>query len=193
MAQRLPKPSRDALFAVASSQEGLFTTHQAALAGYSPQLLTHHLAAGTIIKIRRGIYRLVHFPGGDHEDLVMAWLWSDQQGVLSHQSALSRHGLTDALPAHLHLTVPSRWQRRRVRIPPGVVLHFADLPAEDCSWFGPVPITTVVRTLRDCTNGELSAEQIHLGSQQALRRGLISPEEFESIRANLTTQHDLPV
>ena len=103
---RRAAPSWDALFEVASGQEGLFTTVQAADAGYSPQLLQKHLHGGRIQRIRRGVYRLVHFPPGEHEDLAAVWLWSDRAGVFSHETALFLHGLSDVLPSRVHLTVP---------------------------------------------------------------------------------------
>src|SRR5690606_29791935 len=105
---------------------------------------------GRIARVRRGVYRLVHFPAAEHEDLVAAWLWSEQVGVVSHQSALGLHGLSDALPVQLHLTVPHAWRARRFRRPEHVVLHFADVAPADCAWAGPVPITSVIRTLNDC-------------------------------------------
>jgi predicted transcriptional regulator of viral defense system len=67
------KPSWDLLFETASAQEGYFTTRQAAEAGYSSQLLLKHLRAGRVARAQRGIYRLVDFPAGEHEDLVTAW------------------------------------------------------------------------------------------------------------------------
>jgi hypothetical protein len=62
--KRHKTPSWDALFDVAASQEGLFTTGQAAEAGYSSQLLYAHMHAGRVRRLRRGVYRLVHFPPG---------------------------------------------------------------------------------------------------------------------------------
>jgi len=50
-----------------------------------------------------------------------AWLWSEQAGVISHQTALSLHGLSDVLPAQAHLTLPAAWSKRRFRVPPDVV------------------------------------------------------------------------
>src|SRR5262245_47209826 len=121
-------PDWDRLFEVASSQEGLFTTEQALGAGYSPQLLVHHVRAGRIRRLRRGIYRVVHYPVGEHEELVELWLWTQQQGVLSHQTALALHNLSDVLPSRVHLTVPTAWRGRRLRVPRGVVLHHANVP-----------------------------------------------------------------
>jgi predicted transcriptional regulator of viral defense system len=181
----LISPDRDQLFAIASAQEGLFTTEQAAAAGYSLPLLAHHLAGNTIRRIRRGIYRLVHFPAGEHEDLVIAWLWSEQCAVISHHSALSRHGLSDALPALLHLTLPSTWRKRRLRVPEGLVLHYADLANSEQTWFGPVPITSVARTLVDCAEIGLAPELLHQATQQALRRGLVRADQLHAVAAAL--------
>ena len=178
-------PDQDHLFAIASSQEGLFTTTQAAEAGYSLQLLAHHLRAGNMVRARRGIYRLVRFPGGEHEDMVAVWLWSEQQGVLSHLSALARHGLSDALPAVLHLTLPQAWELRRLRVPPGVVLHHRDLIPEDRTWFGPVPITSVARTLADCAEAGVSPELLRQACRQALGRGLVGQDDLTGLTAAL--------
>jgi hypothetical protein len=38
---------------------------------------------------------------------VVAWLWSDKQGVFSHQTALALHGLSDTLSAKAHLSLPT--------------------------------------------------------------------------------------
>ncbi|EQD81076.1 hypothetical protein B1A_00212, partial [mine drainage metagenome] len=57
-------PTWQALYDIAAAQEGLFTTQQAAVAGYSLPLLAHHQKTGRVARIRRGIYRLVHFPSG---------------------------------------------------------------------------------------------------------------------------------
>src|SRR5258707_546573 len=142
MAKATPDhPDWNRLFETAASQQGLFTTQQAAEAGYSPQLLVHYVQSGRAVRVRRGIYRLVHFPAGEQEELVAAWLWSERAGVVSHQTALALHGLSDALPTHVHLTLPSAWRRRRFRVPAGIVLHHADVPSEDCAWYGAVPIT----------------------------------------------------
>ena len=140
-------PNWQSLYDTAASQEGLFTTRQAAAAGYSDPLLAHYQKVGRIARIRRGIYRLVHFPSGEQEELVTAWLWTEAIGVLSHQTALTLQGLSDVLPAQIHLTLPLTWRQRRLRVPKGLVLHYADVPLQDRSWNGAVPVTSTRRTL----------------------------------------------
>lgn len=179
------RPSWDRLFETAAGQSGYVTTRQAAEAGYSTHLLRKHIQAGRVKRPHRGIYRLVHFPVGEHEELVTVWLWSEQAGVVSHQTALSLHGLSDVLPALLHLTLPEAWRRRRFRVPAGVVLHHADVAPEARSWFGPVPATSASRTLNDCAKSGLSPELLRQATKQALRRGLVTREELADVETVL--------
>jgi predicted transcriptional regulator of viral defense system len=179
------RPNWDRLFETAAGQSGYVTTKQAAEAGYSTHLLRKHIHAGRVARAQRGIYRLVHFPVGEHEELVTVWLWSEQAGVFSHETALALHGLSDVLPAHVHLTLPEAWRSRRLRVPPGVVLHHADVPPEARAWFGPVPTTNVPRTLCDCATSGLSPEPLRQAAQQALRRGLVTRSELGDVEAAL--------
>lgn len=179
------RPNWDWLFELAAAQAGYVTTRQAAAAGYSTHLLRKHIHAGRITRPQRGIYRLVHFPAGEHEELVPAWLWSEQAGVLSHQTALSLHVLSDVLPAQVHITLPAAWRRRRFRVPPGVVIHHADVPPEERSWFGPVPATSARRTLSDCAKSGLSPELLRQAARQALGRGLVAGSELGDVEAAL--------
>lgn len=184
---RVPErhPDWNRLFEAAAAQEGLFTTKQAAEAGYSPQLLVHYVRTGKAVRVHRGIYRLVHFPAGEHGELVAAWLWSELAGVVSHQSALALHGLSDVLPARVHLTLPEAWRRRRFRVPADVMLHHANVPPDDRSWFGAVPITNPRRTLNDCASDGLSPELLRQAAQQALRRGLVTRNELGDVETAL--------
>jgi predicted transcriptional regulator of viral defense system len=178
-------PDWDALFTIAQAQGGYFTTVQAAEAGYSPPLLHKYLANGKVARVRRGIYRLVHFPAGEHEDLIALWLWADQAGVFSHETALALHDLSDALPSKVHMTIPASWRRRRLRVPVGLVLHYADIDDIDRMGFSAVPITSPRRTLRDCIEASVSPEIMRQAVLQARRRGLISEKDSAELNATL--------
>ena len=169
----------------AVAQEGFFTTPQAKDAGYSAQLLRHHVKSGSIERVRRSIYRFKHYPPPQQEELVIAWLWSDREGVLSHQTALALHDLSDALPHRIHLTLPSAWRSRRFRLPPGVVLHHADVPPSERAWVGCVPTTSPARTLNDCALAGTSPELLRQAASQALRRGLVTRPEIGPVEQAL--------
>ena len=185
-------PSWDALFEVASAQAGFFSTRQAAEAGYSPQLLQKHLKAGRVAHERRGVYRLVHFPHVEHEELASVWLWSDRAGVFSHQTALALHGLSDVLPARAHLTLPAAWKRRRLTVPDDVLLHYADLTDDARSWFGPVPVTTPARALNECADAGLAPDLLRQAAEQALVRGLVTRAELPEVARALEPFGGIP-
>jgi predicted transcriptional regulator of viral defense system len=179
------KPTWNRLYEAASAQEGNFTTQQASDAGYSPQLLRKHIQAGRVVRVRRGIYRLVHFPAGEHEDLVVIWLWSERNGVFSHQTALGLHGLSDVLPSKIHLSVPASWSSRRLRVPAGVIVHYADVAKSERSWFGGVPVTSPSRTLEDCSRDKISPDLLRHAANDALARGLVGKRELAKVRRAL--------
>jgi len=170
------RPDRDRLYEIAAAQEGHFTTAQAGEAGYSPQLLMKHLKSGRIRRVRRGIYRLVQFPAGEHEDLIVLWLWSEQAGVFSHETALAILDLSDVLPSQVHMTLPAPWASRRLRIPRGLVLHHADVPENERTWAGSVRVTTAGRTLVDCAGSKVEPRLVRDAFEDGCARGLVDRE-----------------
>ncbi len=172
-------PRWSELYETAAAQEGHFTTAQAAEAGYYPQLLTKYLNNGKIVRVRRGVYRLVHFPPADHEDLVVIWLWSKRSGVFSHETALALHQLSGALPAKAHLTLPAVWKSSRSRVLPGVVLHFFDIADTDRGWAGSVQVTTPTRTVIDCAAAGVSPLIVEQAVDEGVHRGLFTTAQIE--------------
>jgi predicted transcriptional regulator of viral defense system len=138
-----------------------------------------------MVRARRRVYRLVHFPASDHEDLVVLWLWCEQAGVFSHETALALHDLSDVLPSKVHLTLPAAWRRRRLRVPAGLVLHFADVGEADRASFAAVPVTAPQRTLRDCIDANVAPSFVHQAILQARRRGLVSVRDGARLIAEL--------
>jgi predicted transcriptional regulator of viral defense system len=178
-----PGPSWDRLFEEAVGQDGQFTTKQAADAGYSPQLLLKYLANGRVVRVRRGVYRIVHFPASEHEDLTTVWLWSEKAGIFSHETALMLHELSDVLPRKVNLTLPADWTKRRLRVPKGVILHYGDIAKNERVEIGSIRVTSVSRTLLDCVDAHVSFEFIDAAIRQARGRALIDKRDEKAIRA----------
>lgn len=165
-------PDHGALYLTAEQQAGYFTAAQARQAGFSRSLLSYHVGRGRFVRVRPHVYRLAQFPASSHEDLHVAWLEAGSEAVISHDSALALYGLSDLLPAHVHLTVPRTASRRR----PAIRLHTKRLsPQEDTRYEG-LPVTTIQRTLVDVTAAGLADEQVRLVIRQAVRRGLVTRE-----------------
>src|SRR5260370_1784776 len=113
------------LQAEAYQQGGYFTAEQARGQEVSRQLLDHHVRAGRFERVRRGLYRLSGFPTGEHDDIRERWLAiGPGKAVVSHQSALVLHDLSDNIPNAVHVLVPRR--HRGLRRPAGGVVHTAN-------------------------------------------------------------------
>src|SRR5262249_24761331 len=136
-----------ALFGLAAIQQGLVTSSQAKSVGVSPQLLAKYVAGGRRERVGRALYRVVDFPPGDQEDLMGIWLWSKQQGVFSHQTALMLHHVGDALPPKHHISLPLAWRARKLKPPPNARVRYNDIPERDREWIGAVPVSNVRRAL----------------------------------------------
>jgi predicted transcriptional regulator of viral defense system len=174
------------LYEIAEGQQGYFTTKQARAAGIVENAHPYHVQTGNWIREHRGIYRLAMFPATDHPDLALWSLWSrnrseETEGVFSHQTALSLHELSDLNPAKLHMTVPRRF-RRNSDIPGILVLHHADLAANDIQTAQGFRFTRPLRTILDLTEaGEVERGFIQQAIRQAVQRGLVTPQQLRGI------------
>ena len=79
------------------------------------------------------------------------------------------------------MTVPDAWRKRRLRTPPGLRLHFADLQVSDTTWFGIVHITNIYRSLLDCQADNLRPDLLRDAFAQAKQRGLLTTAEAEKL------------
>src|SRR5947209_2889916 len=149
-----------ALNDLAAQQGGYFTAGQAVSTGYSHQQQRYHLLAGNWLRISRGLYRRRTVPPRDRDDLVILSLRShnraaEPQVVVSHDTALAIHELSDINPADIHLTVPPRFRKRMSE---RVVLHVARLQPSDWEEREGYRVTTPIRTLIDAAASPLPQE-----------------------------------
>ena len=171
--------------ATARDQGGCCTAKQARRSGYDYAHLEYLVSTGAFERIEHGLYRLADMPVAEDDDLIRLSLWSrnradEPQAVVSHESALVLHELTELLPDRVHLTVPPGFRKGPPR---GCVLHRADLaPAESEERVG-YRVTTPLRTLLDVGAGTTSGEQVEKAVEEALRRGLVRRRQLvEAIR-----------
>jgi len=163
----------DTIRATAKHQAGVFATYQIDV---SNQVLHYHAKQGNLERIRTGIYRLTHYPRREDEEYVVAYLWSEQEGVLSHQTALSVHKLSDALPNKIHLIVPPSWEERDKKVPKSYRLHYEALGELETQWYDAVPVTTPLRTLQDAATAGVDPDLVEQAIDQARERGLVDDD-----------------
>jgi predicted transcriptional regulator of viral defense system len=174
-------PDSSALHRLAYSQEGLFTALQAQERGYSTQLLAHHARTGRFARVRRGLYRLSDYPTGEHEEIRAAWLAVGmERAIVSHESALVLHDLSDVLPNTVHLLV-SR-EHRGIRPPTGVTVHTATtaIPDDEITTRNGIRVSTPSRAILDAASSGTAPEQIQMAIRQALAEGRTTPSQLAS-------------
>ena len=138
------------LYGIAEDQAGYFTAAQARTAGLHQVRLIQLAQQGDVERVSRGVYRFTRFPVSPLGHYMEAVLWPqvrrpDIVGVISHQTALSIHELSDVNPARIHLTLPTNVRLRR-EIPKVFAIHYADLGPNDVERVDGVPVTTPIRS-----------------------------------------------
>ena len=169
------------LMSLAQSQGGYFTAKQALETGYEYPQIVYHVSVGNFERVGHGLYRLPTIPPGENDNLVRLTLWSrnqkdEPQAVVSHESALVLHGLTELLPNRIHLTVP---QSFRKPTPKECVLHKAMLEPEEIEEREGFRVTKPLRTFVDAADGGVSLEQLGKAIAEALERGLIQRSKLK--------------
>jgi predicted transcriptional regulator of viral defense system len=179
------QPDSACLFAIATGQHGYFSSAQARTCGFRPSLLTYHVRTGRFVRVHRGVYRLRDYPSSPREEVVAAWLAvGKDRAVVSHDSALDLHDLSDVIPDAIHLTVP-RAVRHSPAIP-GVVVHTTtrDLRPRDVVTRDGLRVTSAARTILDVAEAAIAPEQVEMAVRQAIERGLITRSHLEEDARN---------
>ena len=104
--------------------------------------------------------------------------------MISHQSALSVHELSDVNPARIHVTLPTTVRIRR-EVPKGLVIHYADLAPADVERVGGVPVTTPARSVRDAHASHVGNDLVCQAIADGRRAGSLSKAEADRLEREL--------
>lgn len=163
------------LFEIASQQQGYFTAKQAIRSGFSYRMHTHYKQSGEWLEMGRGIFRLAQFPNSPNEDFVKWALWSRDredrpQAVISHESALSIHELSDVMPSKIHFTVPHGFRKRASK---GCVIHKGKVSNGEKEQREGFFVTNPLRTIIDCAESSCSIDHLGQAIQEACDKGIL--------------------
>ena len=178
------RPDMDQLYTAAERQAGYFTAAQARQARFSRNLVLHYINGGRFLRVRLGVYRLRHFPSSPHEDVMAAWLSVGRGCVVSHDTALDLHGLTDLIPAAIHLSV-ARAQRSLPKFP-GVIVHTTRWPLGEgqTALREGLPVTAVERTIVDLSQASwFPPDQLQVAVTVALHQDVTTAHRLREAAA----------
>ena len=148
---------------LSSEQWGLFTMAQAKELGFSAQQVARMAKAGTVERIRHGVYRIGGAPSVPSERLRAAWMMIEpgvtagerlregSPAVVTHRSAAWLHGLGDVDADVMEFATSKRRQSRLSDVRYRVESYEPDAwTLEDG-----LPVTTVLMTIVDLAAGHL--------------------------------------
>jgi predicted transcriptional regulator of viral defense system len=172
---QMAAPKYTDLEKLALEHGGYFDRPDAQSHGVGDVALRRGLAKGRYERIYPGVYRLAIAPTSSHDELFLAWIWSNYRGVISYESALALYGLSDLLPSQVHISVPLDFRRasgpfrtHRLREP---------LSDRDRTVYEGLPVTTAARSIVDAAAEGADPEQIGKAIDQSIGRGLTTAEQ----------------
>jgi predicted transcriptional regulator of viral defense system len=171
---------------MAEEHDGLVTAEQARQSGFTDSVLARLVQRGRIERTSRGVYRIPYFPPGRFSQYLETVLWAKanrgpREVAISHATALSVYGISDASPDLIHITVPKCARLRRQK-PKGVVLHHIDLTDKDIAVHEGIPLTTVSRTVHDLLKSGARIDLIRQAISDAHREGFVEESEAKQLR-----------
>jgi very-short-patch-repair endonuclease len=164
---------------VAELRNDLITTEQLHELGLNNQVIKRKVAAGLLVRVRRGLFTTRSLPLSQELRGVAACL-AVPDGVLSHTTAAVHHGIRAARSSWVELTIPAGRKpavagvllHRSNRIPPE---HVIDLP-------GGARVTTVARTLFDLAD-VVDGPALRSSIEDALNRELVTYDDLSQMAA----------
>ena len=139
---------------------------------------------GQLDRIEHGIYRVPLVPPTRLDQYMLATLWPDGRGLISHRSALDLYGISDANPAKLHVTVPASYRTHR-EIPPLYVVHREDIAEADRSSVEGIAVVSAAKAIRQAHEEHLRRSLVEQAINDGVRDGWLRHRQANELRADL--------
>jgi predicted transcriptional regulator of viral defense system len=195
----MPRTRMDELYALAEEHDGLLKSKEARALGIRDSVLVRLAQRGRLERMTRGVYRIAHYPTDRFAQYREAVLWAQanhhgpERIALSHETALLLYGISDVNPARVNLTVPKSARLRR-KHPEWIMVHRANLTAEEVSLHEGMPVTIVERSIMDVLSTTHRTDVAREAITDALREGLISTDQARSLRKIVNrSAHSVPL
>lgn len=192
----MPHSQFQAVLAIAEEYGGLVPAVAARAAGIAANTLVKMAHRGRLERVSRGVYRVPAYPSSASQFAdywsALAWAQSShgpRQAVISYESALALYGISDVLPSRMHITIPEKSRFQRRVIPTRIVVHNADLGADEVNTSRGIPVTTVDRTIVDVIESgrlDVAAKAI----EDAVREGYLSRSSALRLRKKLRASYE---
>jgi predicted transcriptional regulator of viral defense system len=173
------------LEAFAFGQGGYLDRRDARDYGITDSLLHYHTRTERFERVLPGVYRLRAAPISPYDEYLLAWVWTNYRGAISHESALALYDLSGILPTRVHVSVPRPFHRTSAPFQ----VHLAPLPEEEVHSYNGVRVTTATRAIVDAAASGTDPTQVHKAVREALKRGLVLPDTLRAAAVRRPNQY----
>jgi predicted transcriptional regulator of viral defense system len=139
---------------------------------------------GQLERVAHGIYRVPLIPPSRLDQYMLATLWPDGRGQISHESALELYGMSDINPPKIHITVPASYRTHR-EIPSLYVLHHEDLAAADQESFEGIAVVSATKAIRQANEKHMRPSLLAQAIDDGVRNGWLRRREADQLRADV--------
>ncbi|MBW2700756.1 MAG: type IV toxin-antitoxin system AbiEi family antitoxin domain-containing protein [Deltaproteobacteria bacterium] len=180
----MPGEQWEKAFELAIDQYGFVTVADMRKLGEDPTILRMWLKRGKVERAGYGIYRFRQVPPTPLDPYMLATLWPEAKGVISHHSALELHGLCDINPAVIHLTIPPQYRLRR-RGGEFYEVHHEHLAADQVAWHEGIRIVTALESIRQGLASGVPTHLLEQAINTCKKTGLIQAKDLKRLKAQL--------
>ena len=168
----------------AAENHGYLTGADARELGVPMGTLNALARRGQLDRVVHGIYRVPLVPAGRLDQYMLATMWPDGRGVISHESALDLYEISDVNPTKLHVTVPASYRTHR-EVPALYVLHREDLAEADRGGVDGIAVVSVAKAIRQVHEQHLRTSLVAQAIDEAERDGWLRRRQAGELRREL--------
>lgn len=170
----------DDIYELAADNYGLITSAEAKNLGVAKSELNRWVGMGRLLKRGQGVYKLVRYVPTEYDRYAEAVALVGDGSFLFGEAVLAMHGLALANPRHISVGTTKRVRRE---LPEWVQ------PVTVSGWtvtsYEGIPSQSLAEAILEC-RGIVMGERLKSAVEDARREGLITKDEFEHLRKELS-------
>lgn len=170
----------DDIYELAADNYGLITSAEAKNLGVAKSELNRWVGMGRLLKRGQGVYKLVRYVPTEYDRYAEAVALVGDGSFLFGEAVLAMHGLALANPRRISVGTTKRVRRE---LPEWV--QPVTVSGRTVTSYEGIPSQSLAEAILEC-RGMVMGERLKSAVEDARREGLITKDEFEHLRKELS-------
>lgn len=170
----------DDIYELAADNYGLITSAEAKNLGVAKSELNRWVGMGRLLKRGQGVYKLVRYVPTEYDRYAEAVALVGDGSFLFGEAVLAMHGLALANPRRISVGTTKRVRRE---LPEWV--QPVTVSGKTVTSYEGIPSQSLAEAILEC-RGMVMGERLKSAVEDAKREGLITKDEFEHLRKELS-------